>query len=107
MPTYNKLVRDKIPEIIKGNNKKYNIIKLDDNNYVQKLRNKFQEEVSEYLESTSDKNALEELADILEIIHSLSLIHNSNFEKVEFIRQKKLKERGGFTKKNFLVDVED
>lgn len=107
MPSYNKLVRDKIPEIIKRKTEQYTVKKLDDETYIQELRRKLQEELKEYLEATSNEEALEELADLVEIIHALSFIHNGNFEKVEAIRQRKLKERGGFTEKIYLIDVDD
>ncbi|SFK57651.1 hypothetical protein SAMN04488569_10522 [Marinilactibacillus piezotolerans] len=70
METFNKLVRDKIPEMIEdnGENCKYKI--LDEDQYADQLKIKLKEEVKEYLETTNDSNAVEELADILEVIHS-------------------------------------
>ena len=94
MPIYNKLVRDKIPEIIKSSGKEFRTKQLN-------------EETNEYIEADSDAQALEELADVLEIIHSLAIVHGANFEAVEDIRKTKHIRRGGFQEKIFLIDVED
>lgn len=107
MPTYNKLVRDKIPEIIEKNGKTCTIMELDMETYIKELKNKFVEELHEYLEATSDDEAIEELSDVLEIIHSLSKIHGKSIEDVEKMRKKKFKDRGGFHDKLYLVEVKD
>jgi predicted house-cleaning noncanonical NTP pyrophosphatase (MazG superfamily) len=49
MPTYNKLVRDKIPEIIEKEGKTYKTVILDDDQFKLELRKKLKEEVQEYL----------------------------------------------------------
>jgi predicted house-cleaning noncanonical NTP pyrophosphatase (MazG superfamily) len=107
MPVYNKLVRDKIPEIIKSSGKEFRTKQLNEAEFIKELRTKLNEEISEYIEADTDGQALEELADILEIIHSLAEVHSSNFERVEDIRQDKSIKRGGFQEKIFLIDVED
>tara|TARA_B100001564_G_C20112899_1_gene434421 strand:- start:46 stop:255 length:210 start_codon:yes stop_codon:yes gene_type:complete len=66
------------------------------------LKNKLQEEVNEYLESDS----VEELADIIEVVHSLSAQSGSSIESVEEIRSNKANERGGFSEKIFLNTVD-
>jgi predicted house-cleaning noncanonical NTP pyrophosphatase (MazG superfamily) len=107
MTKYNKLVRDKIPEIIEKKGKKYTTKKLDTSSYIQELKVKFNEELNEYMESENDADSIEELADVLEIIHSLAIIHGKSFNDVEATRQKKFIERGGFTEKIYLIEVED
>lgn len=107
MTRYNKLVRDKIPEIIERKGKKYTTKKLDTLTYIQELKVKLNEELNEYLETENDEDSIEELADVLEIIHSLSMIHGKSFNDVEVARQKKFIERGGFTEKIYLIEVED
>ena len=107
MPVYNKLVRDKIPEIIKSSGKEFRTKQLNEDEYIKELRSKLNEEISEYLEAYTDEQSLEELADVLEIIHRLADVHGSNIESVEDIRKEKHIKRGGFQEKIFLIDVED
>ncbi|MFX3625138.1 MAG: phosphoribosyl-ATP pyrophosphohydrolase [Ectobacillus sp.] len=107
MPTYNKLVRDKIPAIIEQAGKTCTTKTLTDEEYIQALQTKSQEELNEYLKTTDNESALEELADLLEIIHALARYHGAGIEEVERIRQKKAAERGGFMEKVFLIEVQD
>ena len=107
MPTYNKLVRDRIPEIIEGTGKSFTSHILSNDEYKLELKKKLSEEVEEYLNAKGDQDAIEELADIMELMVSLAQIHNVSIEDVEKVRQKKANERGGFEKKIFLVEVED
>ncbi|WP_209121156.1 nucleoside triphosphate pyrophosphohydrolase [Alkalihalobacillus sp. BA299] len=107
MPVYNKLVRDKIPAIIESAGKGYRTKQLDEVEYIKELKIKLTEEIAEYQEATTDGQAIEELADVLEIMHSLAKVHGANFEEVEAIRQKKAEKQGGFQDKIFLIDVDD
>jgi predicted house-cleaning noncanonical NTP pyrophosphatase (MazG superfamily) len=106
MTRYNKLVRDRIPEIIESNGKKAKVKELDSSTYVRELKAKLEEEWKEYLGSTSDDEAMEELCDILEILHAFAHVHGSSFEELEAIRKKKFHERGGFEKRLYLVEAE-
>lgn len=107
MPVYNKLVRDRIPEIIKNTGQKPITKYLEQNEYIEELKKKFLEEFEEYRSAQSDEEALEELADVLEILHALADIHGASIEKVEHIRKEKAEKRGGFQKKIYLVEVQD
>jgi predicted house-cleaning noncanonical NTP pyrophosphatase (MazG superfamily) len=107
MPVYNKLVRDKIPEVIERSGKTFSTRVLSDEEYIQELQNKLQEELEEYLNAPNDTNSIEELADLLELIHALTVIHNSSVEELEQVRVKKAADRGGFKDRVFLMDVAD
>lgn len=107
MPTYNKLVRDRIPEIIERSGKKYTTRVLHQTEFIKELKKKSFEELEEYINAENDEEALEELADLLEIIHALAETHGASIEKVEELRKQKAEERGGFKEKIFLVEVED
>ncbi|UOK59054.1 nucleoside triphosphate pyrophosphohydrolase [Metabacillus hrfriensis] len=107
MPTYNKLVRDRIPEVIKRTGKSFNTTILTQEEYIKELKKKSYEELEEYMESKNDEEALEELADVLEILHAFAAVHGSSINEVEEIRKKKAEKRGGFQERIFLVDVED
>lgn len=102
MKIYNKLVRDKIPEIIEadGNSCKTHI--LSNAEYIVALEEKLNEEVAEY---QADKN-LEEMADVLEVLQAICLARGYSLEELEALRAKKSDERGGFLEKIFLEYVE-
>lgn len=102
---HNKLVRDKIPEIIKADNKVPIIHTADDKEYWQKLVEKLKEETAEF--SAEDSDVLEELADILEVIYAICDFKNISSEKLEQIRKEKSQKRGGFKNKIILGQVEE
>ncbi|MFC5648611.1 phosphoribosyl-ATP pyrophosphohydrolase [Paenibacillus solisilvae] len=107
MPIYNKLVRDRIPEIIAQGGKNHSTRILDETEYKTELRTKLAEELNEYLEAANDNDAMEELSDILELIQTLTTIHGSTVEQLESIRADKEEKRGGFKERIFLIDVQD
>ena len=101
--TYNKLVRDKIPEEInnvKGRKANYRI--LDNNEYIQELDKKLLEEAHEFIE----ENSVEELADLMEVIHSIMEAKNILQKDVEIARELKNKKKGSFKDKVYLINVE-
>ncbi|MFA9398973.1 MAG: phosphoribosyl-ATP pyrophosphohydrolase [Clostridiaceae bacterium] len=101
MKTYNKLVRDNIPEIIKNSGKKFNIRILDNCTYYEALISKLLEEVNEFIESDNP----EEIADILEVIEAIILAKNLTLDEINEMKKYKKQERGGFDKKILLEDV--
>ncbi|UQD52216.1 phosphoribosyl-ATP pyrophosphohydrolase [Bacillus methanolicus] len=107
MPIYNKLVRDRIPEIIESTGKQFSTRILSDEEYIKVLKKKSFEELEEYVNTTNNEDAIEELADLLEIIHALAEFHGASIEKVEEVRKRKEEERGGFKERIFLIEVED
>ncbi|MGG3915989.1 nucleoside triphosphate pyrophosphohydrolase [Rossellomorea vietnamensis] len=107
MPTYNKLVRDKIPQIIGSNGKEYSTKVLNNEDYIKYLKEKAYEELEEYCATKTDGEAVEELADLLEVISTLAKNHRSSIEKVEAVRKEKAVKCGGFQEKLFLIEVED
>jgi len=107
MPIYNKLVRDRIPEVITRNGKKCSTRILDNEEYLVELKKKSFEELEEYVKAQTDEEAIEELADVLEILHALAKVHGSTMRDVDEIRKNKAEKRGGFRDKVFLIEVED
>lgn len=103
MKKYNKLVRDKIPEIIEKDGKIVKLHILSDEEYLVALDKKLLEEVKEYQE---DKN-LEEMADILEVLYAICRAHGYSLEDLEAKRSEKVKKRGGFENKIFLESVKE
>ncbi|WP_226641527.1 nucleoside triphosphate pyrophosphohydrolase [Mesobacillus subterraneus] len=107
MPTYNKLVRDRIPEVVENTGKKFSTRILDETEYIEQLKKKAYEELDEYVNTDNKKDAIEELADLLEIIHTLAEYHDSSIDEIEEVRKLKAEKRGGFKEKIFLIEVED
>lgn len=107
MPTYNKLIRNKIPQIIKSNGKKPTTRILNEDEYIEELCKKTQEELTEYLEADTTEHKLEELSDLLELINALAQHEGTTLKEINNIRKKKAKERGGFSNRVFLIEVTD
>ena len=107
MPTYNKLVRDKIPEIIKRTGKNYRTTVLDDYAFEKELKEKLKEEMDEVLKAKNTEELVEELADLLEVIDALSRHCGIDSSQLELVKEQKKLDRGGFEKKFYLLDVED
>ncbi|MBU3202215.1 nucleoside triphosphate pyrophosphohydrolase [Clostridium estertheticum] len=101
MKTYNKLVRDKIPEIINASGKNFDIHYAKKAEVLPLLETKLNEEVSEYLEA---KN-LEELADVMEVLFGLANALGYSEENLINKRNEKKEERGGFEKGLVLENV--
>lgn len=103
MPTFNKLVRDHIPEIIIQRGLEPVVKVLGAAAYQRELRYKLQEEVAEF-ETSEDA---EELADILEVVYALAAAQNLTEDQLNMIRFQKRQERGGFEQRLFLVSVSE
>lgn len=104
---YQKLVRDRVPELIEKSNKTCVVRILDDTEYVECLKAKLFEETKEYLESENNQEATEELADLIEVIYALANTHDVSSERLEQIRLNKLKPRGAFENKVYLEYTEE
>ncbi len=103
MTTFNKVIRDKIPEIIQKDGYTCNIQTLSDEKFLLEIEKKLSEEVTEY---QNDKNP-EELADILEVIYKIAQLKGVSKEELEKIKIKKLQNKGGFEKNLFLIDTSE
>ena len=104
MIEYDKLVRDRIPEIVRAAGKvPVTRTVADENELKQRLIDKLAEEIYEYKESGS----VEEIADILEVLQGLvEQVHGLKWEEVQEIQGRKREERGGFSKGIVLKRVE-
>ena len=99
--TYNKLVRDRIPEIIEASGSICITEILSDKDYLHMIDTKLDEELAEY---HKDQN-LEELADLLEVIHAATIARGYTLEQLEQLRAEKAAKRGGFKNRILLKDV--
>lgn len=107
MPIHNKLVRDGIPEVITKTGKQFSTRILLKEEYEVEVKKKLSEELDEYNEANTNEEAIEELADILELLHAAIKVHGSSFDELEKVRKAKAEKRGGFEKRIFLIEVED
>ena len=102
--SYEKLVRDKIPEIIRSNGEEPEIRILSDEEYKQELEKKLLEEYHEVLDATG-ASRIEELADMLEVMISLASLEEKTLDDIIAVADKKREKRGGFKEKIYLKSV--
>ena len=98
---YNKLVRDRIPQIIRGQGKSCTVRTLDEAEYISMLEKKLQEELDEYIQSRS----AEELADLLEVMIAVAAASGHDWQYIEQLRVEKRQSRGGFEDRIALLQV--
>ena len=101
--TYHKLVRDRIPEIIEAGGNTCVTRILSDEEYLCRLDQKLDEELTEY---HADGNP-EELADLLEVIYAAAAARGVTAEELDEIRAQKAAKRGAFAQKILLVEVDE
>lgn len=88
MPTYNKLVRHRIPQVIEASGKTCTTKILASNELLEEIQAKMQEEALEFQEAATEKDAIEELADILELVHAALQVYGVSYEELETVRQR-------------------
>ena len=103
MPVHNKLVRDKIPEIIENTGKTAYCHILTEEEYIAELDKKLNEECAEYQANKS----LEELADMLEVMYAIAEARGYSVAEIERVRAEKAEKRGGFKDRIFLERVDE
>lgn len=98
-----KLVRDRIPEIIRNDGKKPIIEILSNEEYLKELDKKLNEEVAEY---QTDKS-IEEMADILEVLYAVCEARGHSVEELLQVKEFKREKRGGFKDKIYWIGNEE
>lgn len=104
---YNKLVRDRIPELIEKSGRIANYRVLTKDEYKQALKDKLVEEVNEFLAAQTKDEMREEVADIKEVITAISKTFNLKGRGTNSIKYTKSIEKGVFDKRYFLESVEE
>ncbi|HSH25004.1 MAG TPA: nucleoside triphosphate pyrophosphohydrolase [Massilibacterium sp.] len=107
MIMYNKLVRDKVPEIIEGDGLVCHTKQLSEMEFLNEVNFTLYEELEQYTRVQTNEEAIEKLADVLELIHTLTKANGGTIEQLEQIRKQKYEKRGGFEQKTFLIHVTD
>ena len=103
MKYYNKLVRDKIVEIINGKGSKTEFKILNEDEYKRELDKKLIEEVNEIVEDYS----AEEIGDLLEVILAVMKEYNISEKEIKMQMEEKRKSKGAFDDKLYLISVEE
>jgi predicted house-cleaning noncanonical NTP pyrophosphatase (MazG superfamily) len=106
MKKYEKLVRDRIPEIIERVGKTATWRELRDDEFRLALKAKALEEAKELFDATDDA-LLSELADLEEVVDAILTMYGHSREELEAVREKKNADRGAFTQRLFLESVSD
>ncbi len=101
---HNKLVRDRIPDIIRADGKVAVTRVLDEVEFVRALKSKVREEADELMEAEGD-SVVEEIADIFEVLGALCSAVGLDAATVERVRAAKTGERGCFNDRVFLVEL--
>ena len=102
MTEYDKLVRDRIPEIIRENDETPVAHEVEGEAYARRLREKLVEEAREYAAEGSP----DELADVLEVVDAIRALDSVDEERVRDLREAKAEERGRFDEGIVLDRVE-
>lgn len=102
----NKLVRDKIVEIMQTHGSKLYWIKLEDKEFIKQLKTKLIEEASEVAHANSKEEILEEMADLLEVFQTLAQVCDISSKEITAFQKKKRDEKGGFKNRTFLTFAE-
>ncbi len=103
---YNKLIRDKIPEITRANGGVPVTRRIEGAEFKTALQKKLREEVDEVLAAATPEEIIAELADCLEVIETLSKEMGYSIEQLQMQKELKRTQKGGFDQKIFLERVE-
>ena len=106
MKIYNKLVRDKIPDIIASEGRTCETEIMDDAEYKQALQDKIVEE-GEEIRKSSDEELVTEIADLYEVIDALIAVYGLSKEEILRRQAERRESRGGFEKKIKLTKTLD
>jgi predicted house-cleaning noncanonical NTP pyrophosphatase (MazG superfamily) len=104
---YNKLVRDKIPDVIASKGQVASFRQLGDQEFRLHLKLKLLEETTEAMEASSNGSLLDELADLVEVVEALTVDLGFTAAEIRARQEKKRAERGGFEKRIFLEKVDE
>ncbi|MEZ0383984.1 nucleoside triphosphate pyrophosphohydrolase [Mycobacterium sp. pW045] len=97
-----KLVRDKIPDLIRASGRTPDVRVLDETAYREALHDKLLEEAAELKEAVTTTEVLAEIADVLEVLAAMAALHGLSFEDLVVAAERKRRERGGFVQRWWL-----
>lgn len=97
-----KLIRDRIPEIIRSNGAAATVYRLQDPEYVPALLSKLIEESNELALAESRQDRLQEAADVYEVLMAVAQMDGYTMGEVQAAADQKRADRGGFEDKLWL-----
>jgi len=103
---FEKLIRDKIPDIMRQKNVNSFDYIMDQEEYIKELKLKLKEEAEEVIAANSKVDLIEELADILEVVYSLANAMDITLDQIEEARILKNEKNGGFASKIYSKYIE-
>jgi predicted house-cleaning noncanonical NTP pyrophosphatase (MazG superfamily) len=105
---FNKLVRDRIPEILAEKGVAFETTTLDDIGFSKELMKKLIEEANELVEArSSTEDLIKEIGDVYEVINAIVDTHNLDRSEIDRLQIERAQKRGKFEKKIFLVYTEE
>ncbi len=104
---YNKLVRDRIPEVIEKSGEVYESRKLDETEFEVELFKKIQKEAAEIQPDLNKYELAKELADLLEVVNEIKSLKNISDEDITLARAANMAKKGGFEKRIYLEWTSD
>lgn len=103
---YDKLIRDRVPEILRKRGISLNERIMGQTEYIERLKNKLQEEALEVQNSPNTEELKEELADVLEVLTALIQALEFDFEDIMHTAKLKRDEKGGFADRVYCDFIE-
>lgn len=103
---YNKLVRDKIPEIMRATGEEPKVRTLSEDEFKQQVRLKLLADAGEVRVAKTREELIKELADVLEIVEAIAAIENVPLDEIHRTQSTRRAERGGFGGRIYLVSGE-
>lgn len=103
---FNKLIRSNLPERMKKEGVALFGRRLTDEEFAKELKNKLVEEAGEVQDTDSREDMIKELADVMEVIEALTLLHGITKEEIEKERLLKCNINGRFLAANFVDYIE-
>ncbi len=101
---YPKLVRDRIPEIMRKRGRVVKARILDSEEFQVYLLKKIGEEGSELASVKEKKHLAEELADLIELIETIMEHNGLDTEAIKKVQKEKAEVRGGFKKRILMLE---
>ncbi|MFA6391153.1 MAG: nucleoside triphosphate pyrophosphohydrolase [Patescibacteria group bacterium] len=104
---YNKLVRDRIPEVIEASGDECQYEQMEEDEYRTMLREKFVEEAKELIAADGKDEIINELADLLELVEAVQDLEQISPDDVADKKNMKKEERGGFENRIKLISIKE